>query len=150
MTIDDIAARHAAALAESTKLVGYVNRCDSENEVQRLGRGRKWFSDFRENVPYLLDLVANQAAEITKLTAALADAEARGRLAERARIIDALKYEASVRPCAEDAGIVSDCALLIEADFSYDKAEEIENALAQSPEDGKQASTLSTSREGGT
>lgn len=44
--------------------------------------------------------------------------------AERERIIGALKYEAEVSPCAEDAGVISDCADLIRNGFSYDDVEE--------------------------
>lgn len=43
----------------------------------------------------------------------------------RAQIASALDYEASVCPCAEDAVVIRDCAKLIRADFSYDRAEEM-------------------------
>lgn len=45
--------------------------------------------------------------------------------AERDRIAEALDYEASVTPCAEDAVVVRDCARLVRADFSYEEAEKL-------------------------
>lgn len=45
--------------------------------------------------------------------------------AERGRIISALRYEADVIPCSEDAMVTEGCADLIEANFCYDEAERI-------------------------
>jgi hypothetical protein len=50
--------------------------------------------------------------------------------AERARIIQGLKDEADVLPCAEDAAVIQSCAELVRADFSYDEAERLSEAHA--------------------
>jgi len=50
----------------------------------------------------------------------LAEAREQGRIEEKARIIEALRDEADLTPCYEDAKVVSDCADLIEHDFSYE------------------------------
>lgn len=52
-------------------------------------------------------------------------------LAERQRIVTALKEEADLTPCAEDAMVTRSNARLIEADFSYEEAER----LAEKEED---------------
>jgi hypothetical protein len=46
--------------------------------------------------------------------------------AERERIIQGIEDEADVTPCLEDANVVRRIALLVRADFSYDRVEELE------------------------
>ena len=53
---------------------------------------------------------------------------AKARAEEKQRIIDALREEAGVLPCDEDAGVVADCADLIEANFSYEDCEALKIA----------------------
>jgi hypothetical protein len=51
----------------------------------------------------------------------------------RESIAASLDYEASVCPCEEDANVIRSCATLVRADFSYERAEEIDSALNPSP-----------------
>ena len=60
-------------------------------------------------------------AALPEVQALIAEAVAK----ERARIIAALREEADVLPCCEDAKVTEGCADLIEADFAYDEAERI-------------------------
>lgn len=144
MTIDDIAARHVKAIDQGLKLAGYIARCDTESEAQRLSRGRHWMADFNDVVPPIL-------AEITKLTAALADAEARGRLAAEfttKQVADAL--QAAWDDWGADTQHFPDCFSIARgpklsanfqiSNFAWHVAIELNKsrALAQSPEDGKQ------------
>jgi hypothetical protein len=49
-------------------------------------------------------------------------------LAERERIAKALEDEADVTPCEEDANVTRELALLVMADFSYDRLDELKEA----------------------
>lgn len=53
-----------------------------------------------------------------------------GRREERERISGRLEEQAEVVPCEEDANVYRSAAMLVRADFSYDGAEEYEDALA--------------------
>ena len=50
-------------------------------------------------------------------------------LAERERIARAVDDEGDMTPCQEDANVIYGLALLIRADFSYQRADELEEEL---------------------
>ena len=61
--------------------------------------------------------------------------EAEVERAERARIVKALKEEASLTPCPEDAAVTYENALLVQANFSYEERDRLraESEVAARP-----------------
>lgn len=126
------AMREAAASWHDERVVEMKRQIEENNEhCAREGLTHSAAND------YCRDSILNSrvAAQQIRSLPAPTDALDRAIEAERTRIADAIAYEASVLPCAEDAAVMASCAELVRANFSYDDAERTEYAAIRARPD---------------
>lgn len=96
-----------------------------ESAVSRLPGLQHDLAAWRDLAPDAPDVVKQKARSVLAALPEVQDIVRQAVEAERGRIISALRCEADVIPCSEDAMVTEGCADLIEANFCYDEAERI-------------------------